>query len=513
MSMKNRGRGKSRIRLHFLGATRMVTGSLHFFEFTSESGSTTRFFIDMGLNQEHEHQNFENRLPKGVKPADVAFGIFTHTHLDHIGMLPRFVKDGFTGPVYCTAPTADFCAISLPDSGFLQEEEARRQTGRNKRTAERAAKPLAEGEKRRPQSKRSPKVITPLYTQADAQACLPQLKPLEYETTHKIAEDIAIRFTHASHLLGAAVVTLDIGHGGAKRTIVFSGDIGRPGYPVLKDLALVPHADYVVCEGTYGDRLHEVHDRLADLEEMIKEAYARAMKPSKKFGHGVIIIPAFAIGRVQSVLFDLRELMVAKRIPTMPVFVDSPMAIRSLGVYRKYPELYAGKAAELAARGIDPFRTPGDYVEVMDYKMSQLLMAPGNQPTIIIGSSGMATGGRITNHLQYRLPGEQNTVIFVGFQTNGTMGRQLTAEPRPESVRMFGEDVAVRATIKHTGNYSGHGDYNDIIRWMRGFKVKPKQVFLVHGDEAALLSLADRLKRTLNFDVTVPNFRDHVDLA
>lgn len=466
----------------------------------------------MGLNQENETQNFENRLPKGVKASDVHFGIFTHTHLDHIGLLPRLAKDGFAGPVYCTAPTRDFSGISLPDSGFLQEEDARRKNARSKRNSERAPEESTDGRKPRPRSKRSPKVVTPLYTQAEAQACLHLLKTVEYDVNVQLTDEIVARFSHASHLLGAAVVTLDIGRGGAKRTICFSGDIGRPSYPVLKDLALVPHADYVVCEGTYGDRAHEELDRQGHLAQVINEAYARAMKPSGKFGHGVIIIPAFAIGRVQSVLFDLRELMVAKRIPMIPVFVDSPMAIKSTEVYRRYPELYAGKAAELARRGIDPFRTPGEFAELSDYKLSQQLMQPSNRPVIIIGSSGMASGGRITNHLQYRLPGPQNTVLFVGFQGNGTMGRVLTQDPRPETVRMFGEDVPVRATILHTGGYSGHGDYNDIIRWMRGFKVKPKQVFLVHGDEEALLSLADRLKRTMGIDAVVPSHRESFDL-
>lgn len=512
MPARNRGRGKPRIRLHFLGAARMVTGSLHFFEYTSGSGSTTLFFIDVGLNQENEAQNFENRLPKGVKWSDVKFGILTHTHLDHIGLLPYARKSGFTGDVYCTEPTADFARVSLPDSGYLQEEDARRANARAKRNAERPQQETHDGPKPRPRSKRSPKMVVPLYTQEEAKACLDQLKAGPYDVNFAITDEISVRFSHASHLLGAAVVTLDIGKGSTKRTITFSGDIGRPSYPVLKDLAIVPHADYVICEGTYGDRAHEPYDRQGHLAEVINEAYQRANKPSKH-GYGVIIIPAFAIGRVQSVLFDLRELMVTKRIPTIAVLVDSPMAIRANAIYRKYPQLYAGKAAELAKQGIDPFRTPGEYAEVMEYQMSQLLLKPADRPLIIIGSSGMATGGRITNHLQYRLPGPQNTVLFVGYQAQGTMGRVLTAEETPETVRMFGEDVPVRATILHTGGYSGHGDYNDIIRWMRGFKVKPKQVFLVHGDEEALLALAEKLKRTLGIDAVVPNYREYFDLT
>lgn len=513
MPARNRGRGKPRIRLHFLGATRQVTGSLHFFEFTSESGSTTLFFIDVGLNQENEAQNFENRLPKGVKWSEVKFGILTHTHLDHIGFLPRAHKDGFTGPVYCTEPTRDFCGISLPDSGFLQEEDARRANARAKRQAEHHAETDSQrdGRKPRPRSKRSPKQVVPLYTQADGEACQHLFRTVAYDTNVQLTDELVARFSHASHLLGAAVVTLDIGKGSHKRTVTFSGDIGRPSYPVLKDLAIVPHADYVVCEGTYGDRAHEVFDRQAHLAEMICEAYERAKKPGPN-GCGVIIIPAFAIGRVQSVLFDLRELMLSQRVPTIPVIIDSPMAIKSTAVYRKYPELYAGKAAELHHRGVDPFRTP-EFAECMDYKQSQLLLQPASKPVIIIGSSGMATGGRITNHLKYRLPGANNTVIFVGYQANGTMGRMLTQEETPEMVRMFGEEVPVRAKILHTSGYSGHGDYNDIIRWLRGFKVKPKKLFLVHGGEEALLALAERIRRTLGIDVVVPSHREYFDLT
>lgn len=510
MPARNRSRGKPRIRLHFLGATRQVTGSLHFFEFTSEDGTSDLFFVDSGLNQENEAQNLENRLPKGVKWSDVKFGIFTHTHLDHIGYLPRAYNEGFRGPVYGTAPTCDFSGISLPDSGFLQEEDARRANARAKRQAERPAAEPQDGRKPRPRSKRAPKLVVPLYTQAEAEACLHLLKPVAYDTPIQLADGIVARFSHASHLLGAAVVTLDIGQGSHKRTIALSGDVGRPSYPVLKDLAPVPHADYVVCEGTYGDRAHEAYDRQAHLAEMVKAAYERAKKPGPN-GCGVIIIPAFAIGRVQSVLFDLRELMLAGRIPTIPVIVDSPMAIKANAVYRRYPELYAGRAAQLAARGTDPFRTP-EFAEVADYKDSQHLLQPASKPVIIIGSSGMATGGRITNHLKYRLPGANNTVIFVGYQANGTMGRMLTQEEKPETVRMFGEDVPVRATILHTGGYSGHGDYNDIIRWLRGFNVKPKKLFLVHGDEEALLALADRVKRSLGIDVVVPSHREYHDL-
>jgi metallo-beta-lactamase family protein len=280
--------------------------------------------------------------------------------------------------------------------------------------------------------------------------------------------------------------------------------------PVLKDLAAVKHADYVICEGTYGDRLHPKRDRQLALAEIINNAYQRALQADSKHGYGVIIIPAFAVGRVQSVLYDLRQLMADKRIPSIPVFVDSPMAIKANAIYRRHTELYNAQALKLLAGTDDLFATPR-FAELSEWQQSVALDGPPSEPIIIVGSSGMAAGGRIVRHLENRLPGKQNTVVFIGYQGQGTLGNALVS-PEVSTVHIAGKEVRVRATIEHMEDYSGHADYNDIVRWLRGFQAKPRKLFLVHGDEQSLTALAEHIENVLNWDVEVPRHRDFVDL-
>ena len=538
---KRRARSNTRrIRLHFLGATQTVTGSLHFFEY-SDGETTTRFFLDAGLNQEKPSFNHQNRLPQGIKPSEVDFGIFSHTHIDHIGFFPKLCKDGFKGVVYATPATRDLTTVLLPDSGYLQEEEAKRATRRA------AAKKSTRGgmsattgvttprtDTRRSAGRRSVSaanqaiantstaatsaasetaesfVVHPLYTEADAQKCLSQIQPVEYDTPLQIADGIVVRFTHASHLLGAAVVTLELGKGSTKRRIVFTGDLGRPNMPILKDLALVKQADYVICEGTYGNKLHQKRDRLPILADIINRAYERAMKGDAKHGRGIIVIPAFAVGRVQAVLFDLRQLMAEKRIPNIPVFVDSPMAIKATAIHRTHTELYNRKAAQLFEKGADLFTTPR-YAEVKEWQQSERLDMPASEPIIVVGSSGMASGGRIMRHLAHRVPHAQNTVVFIGYQGIGTTGRQLVT-PEIQTVKIAGKPVKVRATIEHMSDYSGHADYEDIIRWLSRFERAPKKMFLVHGDPESLEALKGHIEERLNWDVSVPSYREVIDL-
>lgn len=474
-----------RLRLHFLGATRTVTGSLHFFEY-SDNGKTVRFFLDAGLNQESEKLNFQNRLPSGMKASDIDFGIFSHAHIDHTGYFPRLVKEGFRGAVYATAATRDLVSILLPDCGYLQEEEAKRA------------------------SKRQKKAVEPLYTEEEAKAALKHVTAVDFDKPVTVADGVVLRFSHASHILGAAVVLLEIGTGSKKRRVVFSGDLGRPHMPVLKDLAAVRQADYVICEGTYGDKLHERRDRQSTLADIINRAYERAKVPDKKFGHGVIIIPAFAVGRVQSVLYDLRLLMLAKRIPEIPVFVDSPMAIRATAVHRQYTDLYNRRALKLIENGEDLFRTPR-YAELTEWTQSEQLDKPASEPIIVVGSSGMASGGRIMRHLQNRLPGKQNTVVFIGYQGDGTLGRALVT-PGTEEAKVAGKPVKVRATVEYMKDYSGHADYEDILRWLGAFQRKPSKLFLVHGEPESLEALKGRIEDRLHTNVVVPRYREYIDL-
>lgn len=522
--------GQAFTKLHILGSAEQVTGSMMLFEHTTRE-RTTRFLLDVGLTVENDKADFQNRLPSGIKPSDIDFIIVSHAHIDHSGYLPRLTKQGFTGPVYMTEATADLLDIMLPDSGFLQEEAARKNCARAERqknaklagdTAGGDKHSVSEKPKRRSRS-RAAICSEPLYTQADAKAALTFIKRgMKLNTRYELAPEIAVKFTEAGHILGAAVVSLELGAGSKKRTFCFTGNIGRTDMPLLQSVAAVKSADYVMSESTYGNRVHAERDRLGLLAEILNRAYERANQPSAKHGYGVILIPAFAVGRGQVLLSDLRQLMEDGRIPRMKVFVDSPMMIRSTEVHRKHKELLDAETQELFAQGVDPFRTPKQ-VETMDRADSQALDAPQNEPVIILGSSGMAAGGRIVNHLKSRLAGRQNTVVFVGYQGTGTLGNQLigkdarrnvngtTIEATTQSVRtvrIYGEPVKVYATIEFMSDYSAHGDVNDILGWMGKFERKPKQVFLVHGDDEALSALKETIEKRLRWSVTVPKARD-----
>jgi metallo-beta-lactamase family protein len=311
-----------------LGSAGDVSGSLFLFEYTDASKKITRFLLECGLHQEHESINHEKRLPKGVAASDINFVIISHAHIDHSGWLPALVKDGFTGAVYTHPATKDLLQFLLADSGRLQEMAAARS---NKRiTAQQQALASTPKASTKSGAKARAKVlplVEPLYRAEDAAKCFPLIKSVNYNQLYSIADGVAMRFTEASHILGAAVVTLTIGTGEEARTVCFTGNVGRPNTPLLKELAPVKFADYVISESTYGNKLHQKRDRLAVLADIVNKAYARAKVKERDSGSGVILIPAFAVGRVQAVLFDLRTLMLAKRIPDIAVFLDSKMAI------------------------------------------------------------------------------------------------------------------------------------------------------------------------------------------
>jgi metallo-beta-lactamase family protein len=529
--------GKPQIKLHVLGAAGGVTGSLNLFEYT-ENGTTTRFLMDVGLTVENETADFQNRLPRGLTAGDINFIVISHAHLDHSGYLPKLVKDGFSGKVFVTAATADLMAIMLPDSGFLQEEGARRYNRRNHRVASESYGSLANrtqsqptgsqsgkrqghGNKLRSTQQRQPKARPdrqPLYTREDAVKSLSRLVPVPYDLRTALVDGVAVTFTEAGHILGAAVVNLEIGKGAHKRTFCFTGNVGRPHMPLLQELATVKGADYLMSESTYGDKLHHNRDRFEVLADIINRAHARALNQHEKFGYGVIMIPAFAVGRAQVILNDLRHLMTTGRIPKIPVFVDSPMTIRATEVHRKHADRLDNITGRLISGGVDPFTTPR-HTECLDRAASEALDQPQSEPIIIVGSSGMASGGRIVQHLKARLSGAQHTVVFVGYQGTGTLGSQLVGchiDPSracATEVRIYGEPVHVRATVEFMGDYSGHADYSELVRWMRRFERRPKQTFLVHGDTNALDSLKGHIESDLGWkNVVIPKPREVFEL-
>ena len=522
--------GKPIIKLHTLGAAGHVTGSLNLVE-VFERDRTTRFLLDVGLHLEEKRVDHENRLPRGLTPKDIDFIVISHAHIDHSGYLPKLVKDGFKGPAYVTEATRDLLEILLPDSGYLQEEEAKRKSARNRRRfeASRQSGEETRGKKKGSASSASEseaRSVRPLYTQEEAKAALKYLRVLTYNERHKLADSVVVKLTEAGHILGAAVVNVEVGTGSDKRTICFSGNIGRYGMPLLQQLEEVGGADCVIVESTYGNRRHIQRDRRAHLGKLISDAHKRASVKDPRTGSGVILIPAFAVGRAQVVLDDIRQLMESGSIPEMPVFLDGRMSINATEVHRKHSELLNAETQAVFAAGKDPFKT-AKFSQCVEWTDSERLQEPQKQPILIVGSSGMAAGGRIVSHLGKRLSAENNTVIFVGYQGSGTLGHSLVRfadsapnkgdrkadENAPKTVNVQGKSIRVRATIEFMSDYSAHADYADMIRWMGKMGRKPKLTLLVHGDEEALAGFQQHIKERLRWDAVIPKGREVFDLS
>jgi metallo-beta-lactamase family protein len=437
--------------LTFLGAAGTVTGSKHLLDLGDH-----RILVDCGLFQGLKVLRERNWRPLPVAASRIDAVVLTHAHLDHCGYLPRLVAQGFRGRVFCTPGTRDLCSLVLPDSAHLQEEDAR------------------DANKHR-YSKHHPAL--PLYTSDDAARALTLLQPVGYNRPVPVVPGLEVEFIGAGHLLGSAYACTRLASG---KTILFGGDLGRYDRPVLPDPSPVDGADVVLVESTYGDRSHLVDDGGARLAEIVSESAARG---------GKLIIPAFAIGRVEEVLYWLKHLEDANQIPTLPVFIDSPMAGRAL-------QFYASRLEELdpevrpSAQGVRAFATRR--MTVVSSTQQSIDLTRSRQPSIVIASSGMATGGRVIHHLEAALPNARNTVLFVGFQAIGTRGRSLV--DGAGAVRMKGRDVPVAARIEKLDSMSAHADAGEILRWLSLFKRPPAMTYLVHGEPAALQALKGRIE-------------------
>jgi metallo-beta-lactamase family protein len=427
--------------------------------------------IDCGLFQGLKELRLRNWQPLPVEASAIDAVVLTHAHLDHCGYLPRLVAEGFKGRVFCTPGTRDLCSLVLPDAAHIQEEDAR-------------------DANRHGYSRHAPAL--PLYTTADAERALTLLQPVGYNRPVPVVPGLEVEFVNAGHLLGSAYARVQLDG----RTILFGGDLGRYGRPVLPDPSPVQTADVLLLESTYGDRLHEPDDGGARLAEIVNGVVARG---------GKLIIPAFAIGRVEEVIYWLKRLEQEKRIPSLPVFVDSPMAARAL-------QFYAARANELdpdvqpEARRVSAFCTTR-MTTVASPQQSMDLVA-SRQPSIVIASSGMATGGRVLYHLRAALPSPKNTILFVGFQAAGTRGRALLDGAR--STRIKGFDVSVAATIEHIDSMSAHADAAEIMRWLSGFSAPPSMTYLVHGEPVALSALAARITSEKQWAVHVAAYQERV---
>ena len=454
--------------LTFLGAARTVTGSKYLLDTNG-----ARILVDCGLFQGLKELRLRNWEEFPVPPASITAVVLTHAHLDHVGYLPRLVAQGFRGTVFCTPGTADLCRLVLPDAAHIQEEDARQA---NKHGYARHAPAL------------------PLYTQADAQRALSQMHPVGFDRAIEIASGVTIDFSPAGHLLGSAFVTCTLGEG---KRILFGGDLGRYGRPVLPDPARpMAAADVALLESTYGDRDHSVDDEGEALAVVIRDTASRK---------GKLIVPAFAIGRVEELLYWVRRLEREKRIPVMPVYVDSPMAVEAL-------KFYVARVTELDAdmkptqKDVSMFAT-ARFQTIASPQQSKELTA-SRKSSIVISASGMATGGRVLHHMAAALPDPNNTVLFVGYQAEGTRGRTLV-EGAPE-VKIHGRYIPVRARIARLDSMSAHADRGEILRWLGTFPTPPGRVMLVHGEPAPMDSLKATIEQRLSWSVQTPQHRERL---
>ena len=466
------------MKLSFFGAAQNVTGSRHFLE---TNGS--RLLVDCGLYQEREFKG-RNWEPFPVPPSGIDVILLTHAHLDHCGFLPKLVREGFDGPIYCTAATAEIARIILLDSAKLQEEDAEFKRRRHEREGRKGKYPEV-----------------PLYRTEDAEACFPLFSILKYEETKAIGEGIEASYHDAGHVLGASMIRVRVARKGDERTVLFSGDVGRWNRPILEDPTVFDSADYVVVESTYGDRLHagsaEVKEMLA---EVINSTHGRG---------GNVVIPSFALERSQEVLYYLNELLLEDRIPHLQVFLDSPMAIRVTEVFERHPELFDDEMTELLREKKSPFDFPGLKLARTVNESKAINGIKGT--ALIIAGSGMCTGGRVKHHLVQNISRPDSTILFVGYQAVGTLGRHIV--DGAEEVRILGQLHPVRARVTQISGFSAHADRDELLRWLSGLRKPPRKTFVVHGEAEAADHFARYLRDKRGWETAVPAYKDRVVLA
>jgi metallo-beta-lactamase family protein len=452
--------------IKFLGAAGTVSGSKYLID-TGE----IRFLVDYGMFQGPKKFRLMNWGPPPVQPATVDHVLLTHAHIDHSGMLPVLVREGFEGKIWATPVTTELCGISLLDAAHLQEEDAR------------FANKMAF-------SKHKPAL--PLFTTEDAERVMPRLRPLDYDRRAELPDGTRVCFRDAGHILGSATIEVETRNHGKPVRLVFSGDLGRYDALILRDPAPVYHADYLLIESTYGDRVHPPEDPLEELASVINETARRG---------GMVVIPSFAVGRTQTLLYLIRDLKVRGIIQDLPVFVDSPMAQRVTEVFCQHIDVFDEEAmAVFKKTGKCPVLCPN--MEFVHTSNDSQKINNMRFPAIIVSASGMATGGRILHHLKYRLPDSRNTVLFVGYQSVGTRGRLLKDGAR--EIKIHGEMVPVRAKIRNLEAFSGHADSVEIMRWLSLFKEPPKMTFVVHGEPESSKALANQIHRTLGWTTQIP---------
>lgn len=463
--------------LTFLGAARNVTGSSYLLDCNG-----TRIVVDCGLYQERDLRN-RNWDPFPVRPDSVDAVLLTHAHLDHCGLLPKFVREGFQGSIYATPATADIAGIVMLDSAKIQEEDAAYKRKRHER-----------------EGRQGPYPEVPLYTIAEAEQAVARLSPLEYDQALPLSDDVTATFHDAGHILGSAMIRIVFGNQGAEKSIVFSGDVGRWNTPILRDPTCFDSAQYMVTESTYGNRVHKDNHGIPD-------ALADVINATSKAG-GNVVIPSFAVERAQELLYHLSGLLAQKRIPRLPVFVDSPMAIRVTDVFKRHEELFDEETLERLRQGKHPCDFPG-LVVTRTADQSKAINKL-KEPAVIIAGSGMCTGGRIKHHLVNNISRPESTILFVGYQAVGTLGRHILEGA--DEVRIHGEKHPVAARVAKINGFSAHADRDELIKWLTSLEQPPSRVFVTHGEPESAEAFARTVQESTGWAAHVAEYKQTVEL-
>jgi len=460
------------MKVTFLGAAKTVTGSCYLIE-----ADDCKFLIDCGLFQGRSKEEALNEADFPFNLSDLDYVLLSHAHIDHSGRIPKLFKDGFRGQIIATKATTELCAIMLPDSGYIQESE----TEWKNRKRQRAGKPP----------------IEPLYTHQDAVDCMRLFRSVRYDEILELTESVRVRFRDAGHILGSSIIELWVREKGEEIKVVFSGDLGNKNIPILRDPTIIESADYLIVESTYGNKVHgKSKDRVEEFVDIINETIDRG---------GNVIIPSFAVGRTQEIIYDLnkkREHYDSRydKFFKIPVYVDSPLATSATEVFRRNLDCYDEEAREYIENGDNPLDFPG--LKFTRTPEESKALNEKKESMIIISASGMCDAGRIKHHLKHNLWRSESTILFVGYQAEGTLGRRILDGAK--TVKIFGEEISVNARIEMLEGLSGHADREGLISWIEGFRKKPEKIFIVHGEEGTMADFSNAIKEKFNIETVIP---------
>jgi metallo-beta-lactamase family protein len=461
------------VKIKFLGAARSVTGSKHLLQIDNK-----KILVDCGMFQGKKELRLRNWDKLPIDPKEIDLVVITHAHIDHTGYLPRLVKDGFSGKIKCTAATADLMQIMLLDAARLQEEDA---LFASKKGYSRHSKP------------------EPLFTADDAKRVMQLVESHPFRTEVKLLPNVSVTFRNAGHILGAAIVEMILKGNSQQKKIVFSGDLGRYNDPIMYDPEGIHDTDILLTESTYGDRINPMEDVEGQLVKIVNEMVANG---------GVLVVPAFAVGRSQLLIYYFNKLMEAKKIPLLPIFLDSPMAINVTHLYEKHAGLHKIKVTRDRNELNSIFDAPN--IHFCNSKESSIALNEMKKPGIIISASGMATGGRVLHHLYHRLPNEQDTVLLAGYQAEGSRGRNILEGDK--FIKIFGEQVPANCHVQEVHGLSAHADQSELLRWLSNYKSPPKITFIVHGEEASANTFSQTIQQKLGWSTIIPEYLQTVNL-